>query len=461
MLDYLINLISRIGYFGYLIIFAGAALESAAFLGLLVPGESLVLVTGFLASQGVLDLDLAIWAVAVGAVIGDSIGYEMGRHFGRPALLRYGSRFGLNQARIDKADAFFKRHGGKSVLLGRFVGFARAIVPFLAGSTRMNYRIFLAYNALGGVLWSSATVLLGYFLGESWRFAQHWIGEASAIVGGIALFGFCLVWLYRVATRNEQELRQRWYRLLTQPRVVRYRQRYAPQIAFVRARLSPSGYLGLHLTLGALVLVGASWLFGGIAEDMLTGDPLTIVDVQVTNWFHERATPSVTQFMLAVSHLNGPVAIPIYLLVATLYFIWKRSWYWFTCLLVTVPSGALLNVLMKYAFQRARPSFEHPILTLNSYSFPSGHASGSTLFFGLLAAYLVSQTSSWRWRVAIVLSTFALVALVSLSRMYLGVHYLSDVLAGMAEAVAWLALCLVGVHTYWKYRAATKALQSQ
>lgn len=457
MLDYFIHLVGRIGHFAYLIIFAGAALESAAFLGLLVPGESLVLVTGFLASQGVLDLDLAIWAVATGAVLGDSIGYEMGRRLGRPALLRYGNRMGFNSARIDKADAFFRRHGGKSVLLGRFVGFARAIVPFLAGAAGMRYRAFLPYNVAGGLLWSTATILLGYFLGASWHLAERWIGAASAVIGGMLLFGGGLVWLYRVATRHEQELRQRWDRLLAQPRMVRYRQSYAPQIAFVRARLSPGGYLGLHLTLGALVLVGASWLFGGIAEDVLTGDPLTVVDVQVAHWFHERATPAVTQFMLAVSHLNGPLAIPAYVLLAALYLMWKRSWYWLTCLLVTVPTGALLNVLMKYAFQRARPTFEHPILTLTSYSFPSGHASGSMLFFGILAAYLVSQTPSWRRRVAIVLAVFAAVVLASFSRVYLGVHYLSDVLAGMAEAVAWLALCFVGIHTYWKYRAATRA----
>ena len=106
MLDYLVNLVSRFGHWSYFSISIGAALESAAFFGLFVPGESLVLVTGFLASQGVLDLEVSIWAVALGAVIGDSIGYEMGRRLGRPALLQYGSNFGLNHERIARADAF-------------------------------------------------------------------------------------------------------------------------------------------------------------------------------------------------------------------------------------------------------------------------------------------------------------------------------------------------------------------
>lgn len=457
MLDYLVNLVSRLGQWGYLVIFAGAALESAAFIGLFIPGESLVLVTGFLAAEGFLDLDEAILAVTLGAIVGDSIGYEMGRRLGRPALLRYGHQIGLNQENVGRADAFFRRHGGKSVLLGRFVGFARAIVPFLAGSSRMKYRVFLPYNALGATLWSAMVVLLGYSLGAGWRSAERWMGQASVILGGICLCALLLFWLYRIAIHREQDIKRAWERFLRRPRMVRFRRRFAPQIAFVKARLSPRSHLGLNLTLGALALIGASWLFGGIAEDVVTGDPLTIVDVEVANWFHARATPSVTRIMLAITQANGPTAITLYVVFAALYLIWKRDWYWLTCLLVVVPAGALLNVLMKYAFHRARPSYEHPLLSLTSYSFPSGHAAGSMLFYGVVAAYLISKVRPWRSRVAIVLCAFAFVLLTALSRVYLGVHYLSDVLAGMAEAVAWLSLCLTGIHTYWMHRNGNSA----
>lgn len=452
MLDYLINLVSHLGQWGYLVIFAGAALESAAFIGLLVPGESLVLVTGFLAAQGILDLDESILAVTLGAIVGDSIGYEMGRWLGRPALLRYGHHWGLGQEKVDKADAFFQRHGGRSVFLGRFVGFARAIVPFLAGASRMRYRVFLPYNVLGATLWSSMVVLLGYFLGASWRTAERWIGQASVILGGIFLFAFLLFRLYHIAIRREHDIKRAWNRFLRRPRMVKFRRRFAPQIAFVKARLSPRNHLGLNLTIGALMLIGASWLFGGIAEDVVTGDPLTVVDVEVANWFHSRATPNVTRIMLAITHANGPTAITVYVTFAALYLIGRRDWYWLMCLLVVVPAGALLNVLMKYAFHRARPSFEHPILSLTSYSFPSGHAAGSMLFYGVVAAYLISQVTQWRSRVVIAFIAFAFVLLTALSRVYLGVHYLSDVLAGMAEAVAWLSLCLTGIHTYWMHR---------
>jgi len=456
MLDYLVNLVARLGQWGYLVIFLGALLESAAFLGLVIPGESLVLVTGFLAAQGVLDLDVLLVTVAIGAALGDSIGYEMGRRMGRPALLRYGSHFGLTDARVEQADAFFARHGSKAVFLGRFVGFARAIVPFLAGSSGMPYRNFLPYNLFGAALWSSAVVLLGYFLGAGWHTAQRWIGRASAILGGILLFFLLLAWLYRWAVRREDDIRLGWQRFLQRRQVAALRLRFAPQLAFLHARLSPRSYLGLNLTLGALVLIGASWLFGGIAEDVFSGDPLTLIDVRVADWFHAHATPALTKVMLVITNLHGPAAIGLWMALAAVYLAWRRDWYWLICLMVTVPSGMLLNVLMKQAFHRARPSFDNPLLALSSYSFPSGHVAGTTLFYGVLAAMLVSKIDAWRRQVGIVVGAIALVMLVALSRVYLGAHYLSDVLGGFAEATAWLTLCLLGIHTYWQYRATSQ-----
>ncbi|HET7553381.1 MAG TPA: DedA family protein [Gemmatimonadaceae bacterium] len=197
MLQYLIDLMNRLGNWGYLIIFLGAALECAAFLGLLVPGESLVLVAGFFAHRHVLDLDDVILVVVAGAMIGDNIGYELGRHLGRDWLLHHGHRFGLRESHLARAEKFFARHGGRAVFLGRFVGFARALVPFVAGASRMRYRQFLIYDGIGAVLWGVAFALLGYFLGASWHVAEKWVGRGSAIIGGALLLAGLAVWLRR------------------------------------------------------------------------------------------------------------------------------------------------------------------------------------------------------------------------------------------------------------------------
>ena len=128
---------------------------------------------------------------------------------------------------------------------------------------------------------------------------------------------------------------------------------------------------------------------------------------------------------------------------------------WLLTLLMAVPGGMLLNVLLKSVFQRARPHFDDPLLILDSYSFPSGHTVAATLFYGVLAAYLISLPGMrWGRRLAAALSAVLMVALVALSRVYLGVHYLSDVLAGAAEGCAWLTVCVTASASLRRHRAA-------
>src|SRR5574340_187280 len=255
--------------------------------------------------------------------------------------------------------------------------------------------------------------------------------------------------------RHEAGIKRGWAAWIVSPRVAALRRRLAPQIEFLQARLSPQGYLGLRLTIGATMLVGASWLFGGIAEDVMTGDPLTVVDTQVANWFHVHATPAVTRLMLLVTLLHGTVATTVLACALAAFLICKREWYRLLALALGLPGGMLLNVLTKYAFQRARPGLHYPLLEATGYSFPSGHMAAATLFYGVLVYVVVPHVRQWRWQVFVVLASFPMVALVGLSRIYLGLHYLSDVLAGFAESIAWLAPCITAIHTLLRQRAAT------
>lgn len=202
MMNYLYDLLLRIGNWAYFLVFLAACLESAVFLGLIVPGESIVLASGFLAARRWFDLDVLIVAVFAGAVVGDNIGYQLGRRFGRRWLVRHGHRFGVRPAKVARVDAFFEQHGGKAVLLGRMIGFARALVPFIAGSSRLPYARFVVYNTLGAALWSVVTVLLGYFLGESWHIAERWMGQASAVIGAALLAAILFGWWRRRRHRS-------------------------------------------------------------------------------------------------------------------------------------------------------------------------------------------------------------------------------------------------------------------
>jgi undecaprenyl-diphosphatase len=273
------------------------------------------------------------------------------------------------------------------------------------------------------------------------------------IILGILLLFAAMAWLWRWLVRHEADVRLRWAGLAAHPRVTALRDRFAPQTAFLQARLSPTGFLGLDLTIGAIILIGASWVFGKIAEDVVTGDPLTVVDGEIAVWLHLHATPTLTDAMKFISLLASlPVVTGICLLMA-LYFVWNRSHYRLLALMLTNPVGLLLNGMLKFAFQRSRPTWDDPILMIGSFGFPSGHAMAATLLYGFLAAFGVRKLQAWRWRVLAALGAGMLVVLIGFSRLYLGVHYLSDVLAGMAAGSAWLALCLTVVGTLQCHRA--------
>jgi membrane protein DedA with SNARE-associated domain len=203
VLQYLLDLVTRLGDWSYLIIFGAAMLECAAFAGLLVPGESVVLASGFFAHQGILELDALIAAVALGAVAGDNIGYLLGARLGREWLLKRGSRFGLRKKRLAQVEAFFQRQGPRAVFIGRFIGFARALVPFVAGASRMPYRRFVVADALGAGLWTVTFVALGYGLGASWQVAEKWISRSGLVLGAVLLLGAGLFWVRRRRRRTE------------------------------------------------------------------------------------------------------------------------------------------------------------------------------------------------------------------------------------------------------------------
>ena len=212
---------------------------------------------------------------------------------------------------------------------------------------------------------------------------------------------------------------------------------------------SPRAALALRLAVGALLLIAAAWLFGAVAEDVVTSDHLTVLDVEVARWLRAHATPEVTRWLLLVTDLHSTIAVSCYAAIVAVALAWRHQWHRLATVFVCVAGGLTLNVLMKLAFHRARPVLDDPLLTLTSYSFPSGHVAGSTLMYGLIVAWAFTRTRRPLVRAAVVAAAAGAIVLVAFTRMYLGVHYLSDVVAAFAEGVAWLALCLSALTAFW------------
>lgn len=194
----------------------------------------------------------------------------------------------------------------------------------------------------------------------------------------------------------------------------------------------------------AFAFAGA--LFFAIAWNVTASTSLVALDARIATWLHAHATAPLTALMLAVTHLNSTAGITLWSVVFAVVLARLRERYWILTLALSVCGAMLLNLLLKGAYERLRPHFDDPLVTLGTYSFPSGHTTAAVAFYGVLAAFLVSRFYDTRKRAACVAGAIAAVALVAFSRMYLGAHYLSDVVAAVCSSTAWLVLCLAGGH---------------
>ena len=235
------------------------------------------------------------------------------------------------------------------------------------------------------------------------------------------------------------------------------RQRFPRQATWLAARFSPEGYLGLHLTIGVLTLVAMAWIFGSIAEDVVTRDRIVLIDQRLVDWFNLHGTPAFFQAMSVVTYFGSGTWQAIVTIVAAAVLLWRRAWYRLLILLLVIPLGGVMDLLLKLAFQRARPVVAHPLLTLDTYSFPSGHTMGATLIYSLAAVLGFYAVRSWKWRIWIVIAATLAICMVGLSRIALGAHFLTDVLAGIVAGLAWLALCVTSVETLRRHRLARSA----
>jgi undecaprenyl-diphosphatase len=438
------RILSLIEHYGYLVVLFGVMLEST---GVPLPGETILLAAGVLVQRGHLDLGDAIAFGILGAVIGDQIGYWVGREGGRPFVLRWGRYVFITPRRLARAEAFFERHGGKAVFLARFFSGLRVFGALVAGISRMRWMTFLIYNALGGAVWATAVVLLGYFLGSSLALVERWLGRATLVLASVVTVAVAFYLAYLWAARNRARLVGWREELLAYPPVARLRTRYDAQLRWLLRRLTPGQYLGLHLTVGLLAAAGGLWLFGGLAEDLLTGDPIVRFDRVVDDYLHTHATPTLTKFFLIVTAFGSIEAMVLLGVVVAAGLAWRQKWTFLVTWLAAVAGSAFLNHVLKGLFARPRPHFEHPLLVETSYSFPSGHAMESFVAYGMLSYFAVLALRSWESRVGVVCGAALLVVLIGFSRMYLGVHYFSDVIAGYAAGGVWLSALITGAET--------------
>jgi membrane protein DedA with SNARE-associated domain len=428
-----------LGAWTYLLVGFFAFAETGAFIGLVVPGETTMLLGGAVAGQGAVDIYLLIAIAWFAAWLGDTTSFFLGRRLGREFVLKHGSRVGISHERFEKVEDYFSRHGGKTIFIGRWISLVRAFAPFIAGSSGMQYRAFVPYSVLGTGLWASLHILIGYFFSKSIETAGHYAARGAFLLA--TLIALVVGTVYLVRYLKVEENRAAAVRWMEGHRATRWLVNLArrPQFRFLWDRVTPGGTFGLEFT--TLMAVLAVSLFVLVAYAVLVGGdsgptPGDETAFDVVEYLHAGFLTSVAK---VVTWFGSAAFTWGLALVCAALLAWRRRWVEFWVLLAGMTITQVGIVEIKDAVDRPRPP--DPLASSSGSAFPSGHAAHSVIYLWL-AATIVLRLRPGMARAALVVTTgIVLTVLVGLSRVYLNVHYLSDVSGGWALGAAAFSFC--------------------
>ncbi len=430
--DLLNKFANFLGQWTYLVIGVLSFLETGAFVGLLVPGETALLIGGAVAGQGVINVYLLIAIAWSCAFLGDTTSFYLGHRLGREFVLKHGGRVGITHERFETVEEYFAKHGGKTVLIGRFVGLVRALSPFVAGSSNMRYAAFAPYSILGSGLQVTAHIMVGYLFSRSIDAAAQYAGLVALWLGVIIVTTVVIVWLYRRLKVPENRVAAvKWLEGHGATRwTVSLGRRLDPQYQFVKDRLTPGTTFGLEFTTLCAVMAVASFVlvaFGVITADSpgpTPGDTTAadFVDLIRNGW--------LTDAVKALTVLGSSVVTLPLTFAAAAYFAFSGRWPEFIVLaLSTVAIYIGVDVIKDWV---ARPRPPDPIVEYAGYAYPSGHAAHSVFYVWLSVIIAVRIRAGRIGSLGIFMTGLLVTILVGLSRVYLGAHYLSDVSGGWA-----------------------------
>jgi len=410
-------------------IFVSSLAEALTIVGVIIPGAIIMFSLGALIGLGQLEFWPAYAWAAAGAVVGDALSFWLGRAFHQH--LRQLWPFSRHPNMLLRGEAFFQRHGGKSILLARFFGPVRGTLPTVAGMLDMPWGRFLVVNVVSALLWAPAYLIPGMVFGASLELASQVAWRLVVLILLVVMLLWGTVWLVRVLV------------LLLQPRLNGWLQTFAawshgrPLIGPISASLLDPAQGELRgLAILAVLLLGIIVLLSLIMNAAGQNLP-TALDQSLYRFLQDLRTPWADNMMVFIAELGSP---PVKLSLTIAVFVWlywrrfysaARHW------LGALGFGLATNTLFTWLFKVPPPSKIYP--GIFNYSFPSNHATLTTILFGFLSVLVARETPlTWRW---IPYLTAALIILpTTLSKLYLGAFWLTDALAGLSLGLIWVAL---------------------
>lgn len=406
--------------------------EALAFVGLFIPGATLMIGAGALIGVGALGFwSTLAWAVA-GAVAGDGVSYWIGHRYKDSLrairLLRERPRV------LGQGEKFIAQHGGKSVFLARFVGPIRPVVPVVAGMLGMAPGRFYFYNLLSALAWAPAHLLPGMAFGASLALAGQVAARLALLLGVLAVSAWVMLWLARAVYRLLQPHAAHWA-----ASAMRWTRRHRAFAWLVGDVLDPQRPVPRGLLAWLAVLIAAGWLFARILEGVVASDPLVYAGQSLQHAVEQLRTPLGDRILVAITELGDfSVTLPVILAVLAL-LLWRGARrdaaYW----LAAVSFGALSLIAVKAGMQF--PRVAGPGGT-QSYLFPGGTTSITVVVYGFLAV-LVAPALRERWRWLPYALAALLIGAIAFARLYLGAHWLADVVPGVGLGAAWVVVLAI------------------
>ncbi len=445
-----IPLIEQFSGYAALIAFGSAFGETLIGLGMLLPGSTILLIMGVLAGQGYLNITTVLFFGILGAWLGDSVNYHLGKKYGTSLFQR--PWLHIPPSTIDRAHTFLDSHGAKSILFSRFLPGLKETIPFIAGSAQMDRRKFLIWNLFGAIGWSFEFIGMGYLFSSSLSLAQTWMSRTAIIIAVLLGTGMILWVLKRFLQSNIPAILSIFKSMrdgfMQSPPLLRFAAKH-PKIAIgISRRFDRTRFIGFPLTVLGLGFGYVLLLFGGIIEDFLTQDSIIYVDHITANLMAQWRTPELTWLLTWITYLGRELVVVAVILSATI-ILWVYRRYDALLSFAFVEGGALFFMwLSKLAFHRPRPDIA--LYFESTYSFPSGHATFAVALYGFIGYLLIQEISTLSNKLNTIFVTTILVLGIGLSRIYLGEHYLSDVYAGFLLGTLWV---IVGI-TIFQWRAA-------
>ena len=425
-----------------------ALLETAAFAGLAVPGELAVVLGGVAAAEGRAPVAVMAASAVVGAILGDSLGFLFGRKLGTRVLDgRLGALMG--RSRVESTMARIRSGGIRFVILGRFIGVLRAVMPFAAGASGMRYGRFFVASAIGSVAWGTGFTLLGAAAGESWDTVEKYAGRASTVLGVFIGMLVLLVLVARKVSERQEAIRSRWQAFLSRPRVAAIRRRYRRELGFLVGRFRPGPAAGLQLTASLIGLALLGYALSYVVTQLAGPTGLFAVDEPLREVLADsRTADAVAGAQTAVS-LTGPLAAAVVAAAAGMVaWVVDRRPRALVLLAGAVGGAAALGDGVQALIKQSRfiPSLVGPAST----SFPSTQMTMvGAVVVGLLVVML-PRLHRWTWSVAAVTLAIAIVLLAGFARVYLAEVYLSDALGGSLLGALWGLAVATAVTTAWR-----------